>query len=238
MTSSNEKLTNEEIFIKYHDKLRQQLNLANGNFTIYKDLANLAKGYMNEINQAPGFFGFTVNAHILLAVIRLNIFFDKRQKSLSIRRFLDFAQNNLGIFSKQNFEKRLRDKGTYDSHWVETRNEVTNEKVEKHRKIVKDLPVSNLRTWRNNIIAHIDATSVRENIEVGGKYPIKINHVETIINALDDILNYYLLAYECRSWSRDLSFKHDIKIILDAIRSDLEIRRKASKSAELKSRES
>lgn len=225
----NEQLSNEELFIKYHDKLREQLNLANGNFTIYKDLANLANEYMEEINQAPDFFGFTVNAHIFLSIIRLNTFFDKRRDNLSIRKFLDFIQSNLDIFSKQNFEKRLHNKGTYDNHWVETRNEVTKDIVDNHRKIVDDLPVISLRRWRNKIIAHLDAANVRKNVEVGKKYPIKINQVEIIINSLDDMLNYYFLAYDSTSWLKDMPFKDEIRSILDAIRSDLEARRKAIK---------
>lgn len=223
MKAFNKELTAGDQFLKCHDKLRQQLNIANWSFTVYKYFASISKDYMDEIDQAFSFFDLTVNAHIISTIIRLNTFFDKRQQHLSIRWLLNFIEKNLDVFSKQAFEKRLRDKGTYDSHWIETHNEVTVEIVEKHRKMVNDLPISALRRWRREIIAHINADTVLGKNEIG-KNLLQTKHVETVIDTLHDILNYYLLAFDCSSFSKDLSVEHEMQYILDAIRSDLQMR--------------
>lgn len=212
----------EETFVKYHRTLRQGLNNASWHFSIWKYLRKLTTTHLHELNQAPAFFGLTMNAHYFAALMSINRFFDKQERHLSIRKFLDFAEQNIDIFSNKAFEARMRKQGTFGDRVMKQHAEITSEKVEQDRKKVNDLPVGNIRRWRNKIFAHTEAESVRQQINVMREHPVKVKQVDDIINTLDDILNDYLLAYEAGTWLKDLSFETGLQWVMDSIRFKIE----------------
>lgn len=222
MNVSNDVSTNAgETFIKYHQELRGELNNANWHFTIWKYLQELRGNYHKELNQAPSFFGLTMYAHLLAALVRINEFFDRDEEHLSIRKFLDFIKQNLDIFSNEAFEARLRSEDRYESYIVKEHNEMTLQKVEEDRKKVDDLPVAHIRHWRNTILVHIEEGRVLRGIDIMKKYPVRQRQVDDIINTLDKMLNEYLVAYDYSSWAKDLAVKDEIKSVVDAIRFKL-----------------
>ena len=222
MNVSNNVSTNaEETFAKYHQELRGELNNANWHFTIWKYLQELRGTYHKELNQAPSFFGLTMQAHLLAALVRINKFFDKNEKHLSIRKFLDFIEQNLDMFSNKAFEARMRNIGKYESYVIKEHSEITLQKVEEDRKRVGDLPVSYIRKWRNTVLVHIEAERVLRSIDIMKKYPVVQRQVDDIINTVDDILNEYLVAYDASTWAKDLAVKDGIKSVVDAIRFKL-----------------
>jgi len=219
MNGSNDvSLNAEETFQKYHEELRGELNNANWHFTIWKYLQELRGTYHKELNQAPTFFGLTMHAHLLAALVRINKFFDKNEKHLSIRKFLDFIEENLDLFSSKAFEARMRSIGRYESHIIREHSQITLEKVEEDRKRVDDLPVSCVRKWRNTILVHIEAERVLRSIDVMKTYPVRQKQVAETINTLDDILNEYLVAYDASTWAKDLPIKNGVRAVVDAIR--------------------
>ena len=208
----------EEIFAKYHQELRGELNNANWHFTIWKYLQELRGKYHKELNQAPSFFGLTMHAHLLATLVRINKFFDKNEKHLSIRKFLDFIEQNLDIFSNKAFEARMRNTGRYESYIIKEHSEITHQKVQQDRKKLRDLPVAPIRRWRNAILVHIETERVLRSIDIMKKYPVKQRQIDDIINTLDDMLNDYLVAYDCSTWVKDLPIEYGIKTVVDAIR--------------------
>jgi hypothetical protein len=219
MNVSDDVSTNaEETFVKYHQELRGELNNANWHFTIWKYLQELRGTYHKELNQAPAFFGLTMYAHLLAALVRINKFFDKNEQHLSIRKFLDFIEQNLDIFSNKAFEARMRSKGRYESYIIKGHSEITHQKVEEDRKKVDDLPVAHIRRWRNTILVHIEEGRVLRGIDIMKKYPVKQRQVDDIINTLDDMLNDYSVAYDDYTWVKGLPIEYGIKTVVDAIR--------------------
>jgi hypothetical protein len=214
----------EEEFSRYHEKLRSELNIVNWHFTILKYIKEIQKDYHRELNQAPAFWGLTINAHLYAALMRLNRFFDRKEKvkHLHMNSFLDFIEQNLDIFSHQAFERRLRAVGRYDERAEKFNSGITATKVEKDRQKLRDLPVSNLRRWRNTMLAHIDRGYVVQKADIAKKHPIKIKHTEQIINTLHGMLNEYLLAYDFSEHSKDLTIEHGIQYVLDAIKFKLQ----------------
>ena len=210
----------EEEFLRYHEKLRSELNIVNWHFTVLKYIRGIQNDYLQELNQAPAFWGLTINAHLLCALTRLNNFFgeEKRTKHLHMRSFLDFIKQNLGIFSHQAFERRLRKEGRYDELAKNFNSEVTAKKVEQDIRKLSYLPISSLKAWRNKILSHIDKDDVAKNVDIAKKHPVKIKHITEIINTLDEMLNEYCLAYDFSTHSKDLTVEHGIQYILDAIR--------------------
>ncbi len=216
-------VTPEEEFSRYHEKLRSELNIVNWHFNILKYIKEIQNDYLKELNQAPAFWGLTINAHLFSALTRLNRFFDKKEKvkHLHMNGFLDFIRDNLQIFSKQAFERRLREQGRYDNLAEKFNGRIIDEKVEQDRQKIRNLPISNLKRWRNTVPAHIDRDYVIQKVDVAKKHPVKIKHVDQIINTLHEMLNEYCLAYDFSTHAKDLSIEHGIKYILDAVKFKL-----------------
>jgi hypothetical protein len=214
-------LNAEETFEKYHQELRGELNNANWHFTIWKYLQELRDTYHKELNQAPAFFGLTMYAHLLTALVRINKFFDKKEEHLSIRKFLDFIEHNLIIFSNKTFEARMHKEGRYESYIIKGHSEVTPQKVQQDRRTVEALPVAPIRRWRNTILVHIEEERVLRGVDIMKKYPVKQRQVDDIINALDKMLNEYLDAYDASTWAKGLPINNGIKSVVDAIRFKL-----------------
>jgi len=205
-------------FLKYHQTLREELNNAYWHFAILKYLRETGKDYLKEFNQAPAFFGLTMDAHVLSALMRLNKFLDKKKEHLSIRSFLDFVEANLDIFSDDAFERRLRDQRTYYPDSLTGHVAITLQKVEEDRRKVNDLPASEIRRWRNSVLAHIRTEDVLEDINIRNEYPIQLSKIELVIDTLDDMLNDYLLAFDASFWAKHLALEDEIRHVLDAIR--------------------
>jgi len=230
MKTPDHTATAEKEFSKYHNRLRSELNNANWHFAICKYIRSIRKDHLHELNQAPAFFGLTIDAHLLSTLMRMNKFFDRKQEHLSIRNFLDFVEENLDIFSNEAFAKRLRQQGRYDAYFVQGHAEVAPDKVEQDREKVNRLPVSHIRAWRNKILAHIETASVLSDIDIMKAYPVKSGQIDDVINTLHAMLNDYSVAYDGITWEKDLALEHGIQTIVDAIRFESQQRRKALKS--------
>ena len=219
MNAPNYASNNEETtFVKYHKALRDTLNKADMHFTICKYLRELRSTHLDELNVAPAFFGLTIEAHLLAALMNLNKFFDKREQHLSIRNFLDFIEQNLNIFSSEAFQARMRSKGRYESYIIKEHSEITLQKVEEDRRKVENLPAGSIRKWRTEILAHIGVQTVLQDVDIRKEYRVETEHIDYIIGELHDMLNDYSLAYESSQWVKGLPIKYGIKAVVDAIR--------------------
>jgi hypothetical protein len=216
--------TAEEEFEKYHQKLRNELNRVNWHFRVLEYFRENGNSYLREFNQAPAFWGLTINAHLFSTLTRLNNFFGRKEKvkHLHMSSFLDFVEQNLNIFSTQAFRRRLRKEGRYDELAHSFKGHITVEKIAQDRQRLRDLPISSLKGWRREILSHLDRNFVAQNVDIAKKYPIKMSHLKTIIDTLDKMLNEYSLAYDFSTHSKDLTIEHGIKYILDAIRFKLQ----------------
>ncbi len=213
--------TPEEEFSKYHDRLRHELNNANWHCEIFKYFQKVKEDYLRELNQAPAFFSLTINAHLACTLMRLNKFFDKKEPHLHIHSFLDFIEQNLDIFSNENFEKRLREKG-YNERATKHHTGVTPQIVRHHQQELNNLPISSLRRWRNTILAHIEKDTVLHSVDITKKFPINQKQIENIIDTLHEILNYYSRAYDSSTWLKGIPIERGIQYTLDAIRFKLQ----------------
>ncbi len=222
----NQTLTADNQFLIYHNKLIGLLINTKWHFIIWKHLTDSKKGYLEEMNAAPSFFNLTLNSHLLTTLISLNIFFDKAEGKLSMYKFLDFLLENIDIFSNKAYKNRLIEKGIYSNQAMQDRRIVTLEIVEQDTNLIRDLPVSNIKKWRNEALAHIGETYILRNIDLSKNYPIKRRHIETITSTLAIILNRYSLAYNTRKFEIDIpEIERHAQYILDAIRIEVKNRR-------------
>ncbi|MFC1932692.1 hypothetical protein ACFLXU_03555 [Chloroflexota bacterium] len=235
MTASNDMHKAEEEFVRYHDKLWRELDEANTHFSVVKYISNASKEYPEELNQSPNFWRLTMNAHMYSTLMHLNNLFGKgaKEKHLHMRSFLDFVKENLkensAIFSREAFEKRLRTANRNYELAAEFDSQITIEKVERDIEKLSKLPIPALKAWRNRILSHINKNDIAQNVNIEKKYPVRTKHVAEIIDTLDKMLNDYRLAFDFLGTDRVLAIESGIKYIFDAIRSDLQIRKKPNK---------
>lgn len=202
---------------------------------------NRRNDYLRELNEAYAFFGLTMEAHLLATVMYLGKFFDLdkgwRKRPLTIYEFLDFVHQNLGVFSNQAFEKRMRSKETYHST-IRNHVEIACQKIEQDRKTLEKLPIRNLRKWRNKIFAHLDKEVVLQDIDISKQCSVKREQIDEIIDTLDNMLNDYHVAYCSTEAIKDeFRIEHDIQTILDSIRFKIREKRELGGVEENKSEE-
>lgn len=218
-------LAPEEQFLKYHARLRNELNLAYTHHEISRTLKTLMSTYLNEINEAHSFFGLTIDAHRFATVMSINRFIDKHATAFKMEKFFRFIEQNLDIiFSDEAYMKHLRDKGYDDEdckYWLKKRTKVTHHTIRKDKETVKNLPAQNLKDWRNKKLAHIDETYVLTDAEVSQESPITSADIDQIISTLHEVLNRYLLAHNGSEWiigSPSAGISNQIVYVLDSIR--------------------
>lgn len=217
-------LTPEEQFLKYHDRLRDELNRAYTHHEICKTLKKLTSSYLNEINAAPSFFGLTIDAHLFATIMSINRFIDEHARAFKMKTFFTFIEKNFNIFSDEAYIKHLSDKG-YDNqdceYWLKNRTKVTHDTIKKDKEIIENLPAGNLKDWRDKKLAHIDETYVLTDAEVSQESPITSADIDQIISTLHEVLNRYLLAYDGSGWAIGApaaGVSNQIVYILDSIR--------------------
>jgi hypothetical protein len=224
MDTHNNKLELDEEFIRYHDRLWRELDEADMHLSIVKYISNASREYYKELNQSPGFWSLTLNAHMNSTLMHLNNLFgtEAKEKHLHMSGFLDFIKENREeIFSREAFTKRLKAADRNDELAAKFDPEITLEKIEQDIETLRKLPKASLRAWRNRIFSHIDKNDTANNISITKKYPIKTRHIEEIMNSLDKMLNEYRLAFDFVGTHRGLAVESGIKYILDAIKSNL-----------------
>ncbi len=214
----------EEEFRRYHDRLWRELDEADWHFSVVKYISSASNEYLQELNQAPGFWGLTMNAHISSTLMHLNNLFGKgvKEKHLHMRSFLDFVKENLDIFSREAFEKRLRAVNRYDELAEQFNPQIMTEKVKQDVETLKKLPISGLKAWRNRILSHIDKNDIAQSVNIAKKYPVKTKHIAEITETLDKMLNEYSLAFDFSTHLRGLAIEYGINYILDAVRFKLQ----------------
>lgn len=223
MTTPNDILKAEEEFSRYHKRLRNELNRAYWHFRLLDRFKEIQKDYGRELNQAPAFWGLTINAHVFSVLTRLNNFFGKEAKKshLHMRSFLEFIKENLDIFSSEAFERRMRKVNRYDQLAKDYNSEITTEKVNRDIQKLSSLPISSLKAWRNKILSHIDKNATAQNIDIAKRNPVKMKHIAEIIETLHEMLNEYSLAYDFSTHSKDLTVERGLQYILDAVKLKL-----------------
>jgi hypothetical protein len=215
---TNHTLTPDQQFIIYHDKLRNELNKINVHFIIREQLGAVWQDYINELNAAPTFFAFTMDAHTFATLMGLNRLIDTKQGHLSIYKFLNFVKENTSIFSKRAVIKRLRRDKRYDERALRNKSKITGKVVDSHIQKIRDLPTSSIRRWRIEILAHIQANSALQNMKISNVYPIKTEQIKQVLNTIDGILNFYLLNYDARTWAIAEFGASQVNYILESIR--------------------
>ncbi len=219
----------EDYFQKYYDRLIREILDARAHLKLWERLEKFkATDYIDELNQAPHFFTFTIKAHLEDALLTLSRILDKHEDSLSIWKFLDFAEQNREIFSAQAFHQRMKQKPNYDEYWVKSHTPITLKEINEDRQKLASLEqvISNIKKWRDKLIAHMNRDVITKNKVISKEYPLKLQQLQEVIDTLFQILNRYSAAFKSSSYAEKFVGEDDIQYVMDSIRFKIQERKK------------
>jgi mRNA-degrading endonuclease YafQ of YafQ-DinJ toxin-antitoxin module len=224
----------EEYFQKYYNKLTWETLYARAHLKLweriekFKDTSYLDESYLDELNTAPHFFTFTIKAQLDDALLTLSRILDKHEESLSIWKFLDFAEQNREIFSTQAFHQRMEQNPNYDESWSKSHKPITNDEINEDRQKLAKLEhvISHIKKWRDKVIAHMDLAVTNKNKIISKEYPLKLQQLQEVIDTLFQILNRYSAAFKSLSFAGEFGGEDDVQFVMDCIRFYIEEHKK------------
>lgn len=224
------KASDEEARFKaYHDSLRRELNNANWHFTIYKHLDKLRGEYKKEMLEATVFWGLTQRSHLFDTIMRLNKICDNDKGTVNIHTLLNFAEQNVHIFTDESLNKRK-----YGSLYTRAQNlpKIDKRLLSKHRRKYATFFKTNLRKLRNRVLAHIDKDVVMKDIWPFKEWSVDNTQIITIINDLDDTLSLLSIAYDGGHYDKDFAeLENSMRPMMDSIRMGLEEKERLRQAA-------
>ena len=218
----------ESKYEKYYNSIIREMINARMHLRLYKRLEEAREGYLKELNQAPGFFSFTIKAHLDAGLMHVFRVIKKQRSSITIWKFLDFVDSNLEpLFSRDAFSSRKGKDSFYEDRVTGYR-AVTTEDVKNDREKLDEFKqvIENIITWRDKKGAHIDEKFALKQIDVSKDYPVTLKELEDITMVIADILNRYSAAYDSSTYAVDMPGDYGVQVVLDAIRLHLEERQK------------
>ena len=217
----------EELFIKYHERLIWELISAHDHLKLWKRLENYKSNYLRELNQAPHFFQRTIKAHFDDALLTLAKILDIDSDAITIWKLLNFAEQNKDILSTQSFQQRRRHEPNYDEYWVESHVPITLKEIQEHKAQLAELEnvINNIKGWRDKVIAHIDRDFHIKGKSVAKEYPLEIQQLQKVIDTLHSILDRYSNAYKGSTWIIEYVGADDVQYVMDSIRFHVQERK-------------
>jgi hypothetical protein len=213
----------EDLFKKYHDRLRRELHYAYWHLIIYKQLDKARDDYKNELMQAPEFFSFSEHSHAVEVIMRINRICEDNQTSLNIVKLLDYANSNINIFSDESYRRRKSIWGTPTNNEIINRPRIEKDFISQQRQKYLSLQKTNFKKMRNRVLAHIDEDDVREDILPYREYYIEVEELETIINGIDNTLKILGIAFDGSRYDKEFPLiTEGMKNMFECIRRGLQ----------------
>jgi len=200
----------EDTFKSYFDELWEKTNRAISHWFLWRAIYEAPPECIDKMNNHIKFFKFTYDAHLDMSLFHAFKVIDKHPDSLNIYKFLNYVEQNLDIFSDDEFRKRLDDNPHLES-LIKRREEPTNKTVMEDKCKLNEFDniISNLLTVRNKLKAHIDRKELKTDFEKD--FPIKPTEYETLLCTLAKILSRYRYPYDAVIPSVYKDFNEDIK---------------------------
>ncbi len=210
----------EKRFLKYYEKLILETIQARAHLKLWERLEGYKSSYLDELNSAPHFFNFTMKAHLDDTLMTLSRILREQNKAFTISKFLDFVEREIKVFSSEAFCHRVKCNPSYDEYWIKSHSPITKEKIEEDRRKLGSLEetITNLITWRDKVLAHIDKGFLESDRKISQEYPLKRQELEKVIQALIDILDRYSGAYDLSSFAEEFPGEDNVQFVMDCIR--------------------
>jgi hypothetical protein len=168
---------------------------------LHADLSESVNGYWREFNQSQTFWYLSFHAYAEIALHRLSRIYVGHDGALSLGSWLQSIKNNPQLFPAQPDASRLDE----DIHSA-----------------ASDPVVKKLVALRGSFVAHINWRNVAENLRLGDRFALSLEDIDLLISRAVEILNRYSVLFKQTSWSTVISGGDDFRILLRAVRCDLQ----------------
>jgi hypothetical protein len=168
------------------------------------------------------FFAASQKAHYDAMLAHLFRVLDTNSQSLSIWKFLNYAESNIKIFSTQAFAQRNR-KDTDSDNRAKYHVPATVENLKDDRKRLTELEeqLKALKQLRDKVYAHADLKLIRSNSEVRLR-KLTMQEIEKLITTVFEIVERYSTAFDKSGYSRKWMREDDINDVMNILNESLQ----------------
>jgi len=160
----------------------------------------LFSSHSDVLKHAPLFFTFTKMAYRDLAILTLAriLVKDKRGDSLNIWKFLNFVEQNIKRFHRDD--------------------------IEKDRQKIDELQqtIDNVTVWRHKDIGHIDSKFLLSGKNIAREFPLRPQQLREVIETMFQVLRRYIPTLNPSVYTVDHTYEDDLRRVLDSVRLYIE----------------
>lgn len=208
----------EAEFVKLTGTLAEEIQGANIDYTLYRDLHDACCNHAIVVQQSRAFWPMTLDAHINSAVLRLCRIYDTHKSSFNLRKWLRLIKANPRWFSEAAFEARKSNPissyhGSPDPAQLELDIEFAG---------VTNPLVKNLIAFRGNMVAHLGENWVLDRRNTRTSFRLTLGNLKTLATTALTILNRYMGLYDSQEYSATLLGGNDFEFIFARLMESIE----------------
>lgn len=223
------KIKDAEEFTRLLEALANELVDANIYLKLHEDLTAAGREYSTELHQSWTFWSLTLQSLFDAAIFRLCKTYDQSDGVVSLPNLVETIQENVAIFSQEEFRERLKDNPFVESLAQDAR-------APDPEQLKHDLELVSLKTHekvkllsllRHNFYAHRGATHVLRADDLGTKYPLTLDDARELLRNGMAIVNRYSSLFRAQTYSTQIVGHDDYRYVLGTVREDLRRREEA-----------
>ena len=185
-------------YYKYKEFLLDELMYIDSMFELYIYLKNQHVDRLAILNISPAFFGLTENALLESSAIRLSRLYDSDRKTVTIKKFLNFVEQNRKEIFKEEDQDAVVSKIREDQEKYEGFNE----------------KILSLKEIRDTGLAHNDYCKLEDNFDMWAGKNIVIGDIRALIVFGAEVINHYSRYSDNTAHSIQATNKLDVEIML------------------------
>jgi len=181
-------------------------------FELYVHLTSKKEEYLDEMNEAPGFFQIVFKSLFNSTIISLARIYEKEKRSdRNIYFFISFIEKHTNIFPHD--EKTLKE---FNCPF-----KVDSNLISSHRNMLieHDETIKKLFIWRDKHYAHFDKKYFLNSKRLIEDAGITVEEFRRLISLAHEIFNDYSIAYSGINISLQATNRFDIDSILDILKT-------------------
>jgi hypothetical protein len=198
----------EEIRGKYYtykEFLLNELMHIDSMFELYIYLKNQHVSRLDILNISPAFFGLTENALLESASIRLSRLYDSDKKTVTLKKFVNYVDQNRKMIFDENDQPAIIDNIVEDKKNFEGFNE----------------KIKSLKEIRDTSLAHNDYCKLEDGFDVWVGKNIVIKDIRDLIAFGAELINNYS-RYSCNTaHSINATNKLDVENVLRVLAKNM-----------------
>jgi hypothetical protein len=190
-----------EKYYTYKEFLLNELMHIDSMFELYIYLKNQHVNRIDILNISPAFFGLTENSLLESASIRLSRLYDSDKKTVTLRKFLNYVEQNRKMIFDEKDHPAIIDHIREDNKKFEGFNE----------------KIKSLKEIRDTSLAHNDYCKLEDGFDVWAGKNIVIRDIRALIAFGEELINNYSRYSSNTAHSIKATNKLDVEYMLRAL---------------------